>query len=95
MRVGSPVYLLSYPAATTKTPYVSLHSPRRKFAQVTRATNTAVDLTLRLDIPAGDRVNAIRVRADDPFDRRVRLAAADQVDEDTLDILAAALDQDR
>jgi len=29
--------------------YVSLHSPRRKFAQVTRTTNTAVDVTLRLD----------------------------------------------
>jgi hypothetical protein len=38
-------------------------------------------------------VDAIRVRADDPFDRRVRLTAADQVDEDLLDVLAAALDQ--
>jgi hypothetical protein len=38
---------------------------------------------------------AIRVRADDPFDRRVRLTAADQVDEDILDVLAAALDQNR
>jgi hypothetical protein len=75
--------------------YVSLHSPRRKFAQVTRATSTAVDLTLRLDIPAGGPVDAIRVRADDPFDRRVRLTAADQVDEDLLDVLAAALDQNR
>ena len=75
--------------------YVSLHSPRRKFAQVTRATNTAVDLTLRRDIPADGRVDAIRVRADDPFDRRVRLTAADQVDEDLLDVLAAALDQNR
>lgn len=73
--------------------FVSLHSPRRKFAQVTRATNTAVDLTLRLDIPAGGRVDPIRVRADDPFDRRVRLTAADQVDEDMLDILATALVQ--
>ena len=73
--------------------YVSLHSPGRKFAQVTRATNTAVDLTLRLDIPTGGRVDAIRVRADDPFDRRVRLTAADQVDEDILDVLATALVQ--
>jgi hypothetical protein len=59
------------------------------------ADATALDLTLRLDIPAGGRVDAIRVRADDPFDRRVRLTGADQVDEDLLDVLAAALDQNR
>lgn len=35
-------------------------------------------------------VDALRVRADDPFDRRVRLSAAGQVDEDMLDILATA-----
>jgi hypothetical protein len=91
--------LLAWAAATEgveiqmRKGYVSLHSPRRKFAQVTRATNTAVDLTLRLDIPAGGRVDAIKVRADDPFDRRVRLTAADQVDEDILDVLATALVQ--
>lgn len=91
--------LLAWAAATEgveiqmRKGYVSLHTPRRKFAQVTRATNTAVDLTLRLDIPTGGRVDAIRVRADDPFDRRVRLTAADQVDEDILDVLATALVQ--
>jgi hypothetical protein len=73
--------------------YVSLHSPRRKFAQVTRTTNTAVDVALRLDAPAEGRVDALKARADDPFDRRVRLTAAEQVDGELLDILALALDQ--
>lgn len=90
--------------------YVSLHSPRRKFAQVTRTTNTAVDVTLRLDTQrleaagldasgldaaAGGRLETVKVRADDAFDRRVRLTSADQVDEELLEILAAALEQNR
>ncbi|MCO4263555.1 hypothetical protein NG697_11575 [Pseudarthrobacter sp. MDT3-26] len=47
--------LLAWAAATEgveiqmRKGYVSLHSPRRKFAQVTRTTNTAVDVALRLD----------------------------------------------
>jgi hypothetical protein len=73
--------------------YVSLHSPRRKFAQVTRTTNTAVDVAMRLDSSAEGRVEALKARADDPFSRRVRLTAAAQVDEELLDILARALDQ--
>ncbi|RKO22114.1 hypothetical protein D7Z96_15005, partial [Pseudarthrobacter phenanthrenivorans] len=73
--------------------YVSLHSPRRKFAQVTRTTNTAVDVTLRLDAPADGRIEAIRTRADDPFTRKVRLTSVEQVDDGLLDILAMALEQ--
>lgn len=73
--------------------YVSLHSPRRKFAQVTRTTNTAVDVTLRLDAPPGGRIETARARADDPFTRRVRLTSAEQVDDQMLDILGAALEQ--
>jgi hypothetical protein len=73
--------------------YVSLHSPRRKFAQVTRTTITAVDVALRLDAPAEGRVEALKARADDPFVRRVRLTSAEQVDGELLDILALALEQ--
>lgn len=73
--------------------YVSLHSPRRKFAQVTRTTTTAVDVTLRLDAPAEGRIEAARTRADDPFTRKVRLTSVDQVDDELLDILVAALEQ--
>nr|WP_246223404.1 DUF5655 domain-containing protein [Pseudarthrobacter psychrotolerans] len=78
--------------------YVSLHSPRRKFAQVTRTTNTAVDVALRLDTlrlgaATGGRLEALKARADDPFHRRVRLTSVDQVDEELLEILARALDQ--
>jgi hypothetical protein len=73
--------------------YVSLHSARRKFAQVTRTTNTAVDVTLRLDAPAEGRLETARTRSDDPFTRRVRLTSADQVDDELYGILAVALKQ--
>jgi hypothetical protein len=73
--------------------YASLHSARRKFAQVTRTTNSAVDVTLRLDAPAEGRIEAAKTRADDPFTRRVRLTSCDQVDDELLDILAGALEQ--
>lgn len=56
--------LLAWAAATDavgiqmRKGYVSLHSPRRKFAQVTRTTNSAVDVTLRMEeAPAGNRAN--------------------------------------
>lgn len=75
--------------------YVSLHSPRRKFAQVTRANNTAVDVALRLDAPAVGRLEAVKVRAADFFDRKVRLRSVEEVDEEVLGILAKALHQNR
>jgi hypothetical protein len=78
--------------------YVSLHSRRRKFAHVTRTTNNAVDVTLQLDAtvldsPVEGRIDAVKTRADDPFTGRVRLTSEDQVDDELLEILAAALDQ--
>ena len=73
--------------------YVSLHSPRRKFAQVSRTTNTAVDVTLRLEAPAEGRIETVKARADDPFARRVRLTSTEQVDDRLLEILALALKQ--
>lgn len=73
--------------------YVSLHGPRRKFAQVTRSTNTAVDVALRLDAAPEGRLEKARTRPDDPFTLRVRLTAPDQVDEELLGILAEALQQ--
>jgi hypothetical protein len=73
--------------------YVSLLSPRRKFAQVTRSTNSAVDVALRLDAPAGGRLEQVRTRADDPFTLRVRLGSPEHVDDELLEILAAALEQ--
>jgi hypothetical protein len=50
--------------------YVALHSTRRKFGQVTRANNTAVDVTLRLEAPIGERLKAVKVREGD-FQRGV------------------------
>lgn len=73
--------------------YVSLHSPRRKFAQVTRANNTSVDITLRLDAPAEGRLSAVKVRDGDSFGRKVRLASVEDVDDAVLGFLAEALHQ--
>jgi len=73
--------------------YVSLHSARRKFAQLTRSTNSAVDITLRLDAAAEGRLERVRTRADDPFTVRVRLTAPEQVDDELLEILVLALEQ--
>jgi hypothetical protein len=50
-------------------------------------------VALRLDAPAGGRVEALKTRADDPFGRRVRLTSVDQLDGELLDILTRALDQ--
>lgn len=73
--------------------YVSLHSPRRKFAQVSRANKTAVDVTLRIEAPIGGRLEAVHVRGGDFFDRKVRLTSVEQVDEAFLDLLETALKQ--
>ena len=73
--------------------YVSLHTSRRKFAQVTRANNTAVDLVLRLEAPVGERLKAVKVREGDFFDRKVRLTSEDQVDQELMDFLETALEQ--
>jgi len=54
-----------------------------------------VDVTLRLDAPAGGRLEQVKVRADDPFHRRVRVTSADQVDGELLAVLARALEQNR
>jgi hypothetical protein len=73
--------------------YVSLHSSRRKFAQITRATNSCVDVTLRIDAPAGGGLEAAKVRAGDVFTRRIRLRAGTPVKPDVLAFLTQALDQ--
>ncbi|CAI3804700.1 DUF5655 domain-containing protein [Pseudarthrobacter sp. MM222] len=73
--------------------YVSLHSTRRKFAQITRATNSCVDVTLRIDAPAEGGLEAVKVRAGDVFTRRIRLRADTPVKPDVLAFLTQALDQ--
>jgi hypothetical protein len=64
------------------------NSPR-----VTRSTNNAVDVALRLDAPGEGRLEKVRTRPDDPFTFRVRLVSPEQVDDELLGILARALDQ--
>lgn len=91
--------LLAWAAATEgvqiqmRKGYVSLHSRRRKFAQVTRANKTAVDVTLRTEMPIGGRLEPVRVRGGDFFDRKVRLTAVEQVDQELLGLLETALEQ--
>lgn len=74
--------------------YVSLQTSRRKFAQLTPATKTAVDLSFRLHVqnlpdlepaPAGDT----------PFKWRVRLRREEAVDEAVLAALSTALAESR
>ncbi len=71
--------------------YISLHSPKRKFAQVTRANNTSVDVLLRLAVAPGGRVEAVKVREGDFFDRKVRLKSVDGVDGELFGLLERAL----
>jgi hypothetical protein len=73
--------------------YVSLLSPRRKFAQVTAATKSAVDITFRWQGTTPERLEPIRVRADDPFAWRVRLRSSEDVDDELFTLLSAALKQ--
>lgn len=73
--------------------YVSLLSPRRKFAQVTPATKSSVDVSVRWEGPAHLRLEPVKARPDDPFTSRVRLRSSDDVDEVLFDILASALAQ--
>jgi hypothetical protein len=73
--------------------YISLHSHRRKFAQVARANKTSVDVTLRTETPVGGRLEPVRVRGGDFFDRKVRITSVEQVDEQLLTLLATALEQ--
>ncbi|MDV8148769.1 hypothetical protein [Arthrobacter sp. B10-11] len=48
---------------------------------------------LRLDAPPAGRLTAVKVRAGDFFDRKVRLTSVEEVDDDVLDFLAKALHQ--
>ena len=52
-----------------------------------------MDVALRLDAPAEGRLSAVKVRAGDFFDRKVRLTSVEEVDDEVLGILAKALHQ--
>ena len=73
--------------------YVSLHSTRRKFAQITRANSSCVDIALRIEAPAEGLLEAVNARAGDPFVRRIRLRAGTAVSGSVLAVLAQALRQ--
>ncbi|WP_227878525.1 DUF5655 domain-containing protein [Arthrobacter dokdonensis] len=70
--------------------YVSLNTPRRKFAQVTPSSKSAVDIFLRLDEPAEGLLEAVKTRPDDAFRRRVRLRNPADVTGDVAAILLRA-----
>jgi hypothetical protein len=70
--------------------YVSLQTSRRKFAQLSPSTKTAVDLYFRLEIPGLPGLEPVRA-AQDPFAWRVRLRHADDVDDAVLRSLSTAL----
>lgn len=70
--------------------YVSLQTSRRKFAQVTPSTRTAVDLFFRLAVPGLPGLEP--VRTSDPFAWRIRLRREEDVDDAVLRALSAALE---
>ncbi|WP_208739785.1 hypothetical protein [Arthrobacter agilis] len=70
--------------------YAALQTTRRKFAQITPGTRTAVDLYFRLAVPELPGLEP--VRANDPFAWRVRLRAVDDVDDAVLQALTVALE---
>ncbi|MHA7261709.1 DUF5655 domain-containing protein [Arthrobacter sp. TMN-37] len=72
--------------------YISLQTARRKFAQVTPATKSAVDVFLRFAHPDDARVEPVRAARDDPFQWRVRLRSVDEIDDAVLGTLTAARD---
>lgn len=67
--------------------YFTLNTSRRKFAQVTPVSKSAVDIFLRLDEAPAGRLEAVNVRAGDPFTRKVRLREAADVDANLAEIL--------
>jgi len=72
--------------------YISVHSPRRKFAQITPANKGSLDLLLRVE--ADDpRLEAVKVRSGDPFGRRLRFRSPTEVDDGVLAILERAVEQ--
>ena len=72
--------------------YVALRTQRRMFAQVVPATKSRVDLRLRLDARASDRVEVLAPNRDQPLDRRVRLTTVEDVDQQLLDLLRRAFE---
>ncbi|WP_026549515.1 DUF5655 domain-containing protein [Arthrobacter sp. Br18] len=74
--------------------YVSLQTPRRKFAQVTPTNRTTLDVFLRVELPDVAALEPVRA-AGDPFAWRLRLREPDDVDDAVLDALTAARDDSR
>ncbi|WP_159619943.1 DUF5655 domain-containing protein [Arthrobacter zhaoguopingii] len=73
--------------------YISLQTARRKFAQVTPATKSAVDVFLRFARPNDPRAEPARAAKDDPFRWRIRLKTVDDIDDAVLQALTAARDE--
>jgi hypothetical protein len=73
--------------------FISLHTERRKFAQITPTNRTTVDVFLRVDAPAAGRLEAAKVRPDDPFNRRIRFTSTTDFDQESARLLRLALRQ--
>lgn len=71
--------------------YVSLQTSRRKFAQLTPTTRTAVDLLFRMAVPELPGLEPIRA-TNDPFAWRLRLRREEDVDDAVLRALRTALE---
>ncbi|MFJ6000843.1 hypothetical protein [Arthrobacter sp. NPDC092385] len=71
--------------------YVSLQTSRRKFAQLTPTTRTAVDLFFRMAVPELPGLEPVRA-TNDAFAWRLRLRREEDVDDAVLRALRTALE---
>lgn len=74
--------------------YVALRG-RRKFAQITPATKSAVDVYLRLEQPAGPPAEQKAAAKDDPLTQRVRLRSLEDVTDEVRDLLERSFAENR
>jgi hypothetical protein len=76
--------------------YVTLTTPRRKFAVVKATTLRRVDLGLRLDgVEPSGRLESAKVLRDDALTVRIALQTPEDVDDEVADWLTRARDTNR
>lgn len=76
--------------------YVTLSTPRRKFAVIKATTRRRVDLGLRLDgVTVSGRLEPPKVLRDDALTARIALAAPDDVDDEVAEWLSRACELNR
>ncbi|WP_189060491.1 DUF5655 domain-containing protein [Longimycelium tulufanense] len=92
-RVLAVVATLGEVTVQARKTYVSLVGPRRTFAVVKASTRRRVDLGLRLADEPGGRLEAARSIGSDAAAVRIGLHSADEVDDEVVEYLRRAYDE--